>query len=139
LFREYARAPRGQAVMGQISGRKFKRTNFVAGLCCKKWVAPLQYEDSTNAVLFEFWFEYCLLKETGCGKYIILDNARFHRKIQLAEIAARYKYKVIFLPPYSPDLNPIENKWAWLKAKLREVLPDSDSLDNAICSTFQVE
>ena len=139
MFREYARAPRGQAVMGQVSGKKFKRTNIVAGLCSRKWIAPLQYEDSTDAVLFEFWFENYLLKEIGRGKYIVLDNARFHRKSALTELATRYKCKVIFLPPYSPDLNPIENKWAWLKQKLRYILPQFDSLDQAIRTAFQVE
>lgn len=99
----------------------------------------MQYEDSTNALLFEYWFEHCLLPEIGRRKYIVLDNARFHRRTQLIELAEHYKCKVIFLPPYSPDLNPIENKWAWLKQKLRELLPEADSLDDAICVAFQVE
>jgi transposase len=138
LHREYARAPRGQKIMGIISGQKFKRTNIVAGYCQKKWVAPMQYEGSTNSDLFEFWFENCLLKEIK-RKYIILDNASFHRKARLVDLASEKKCKVIFLPPYSPDLNPIENRWAWLKGKLRDLLPVSHSFDDAVCSAFQVD
>ena len=139
LFREYARARRGQKVMGKISGKKFRRTNIVSGICLGKWVSPLQYNGSTDSSLFEFWFENCLLKEVGRGKYIIMDNASFHRKARLAELAASRKCKVIFLPPYSPDLNPIENKWAWIKQKLREILSEFESFDHALWSVFQVE
>ena len=138
LFREYARAPLGQKIVGVISGKKFNRTNIVAGICLGKWVAPLQYNGYTDSGLFEYWFENCLLKEIKRGKYIVMDNATFHRKTRLAELAESNKCKVIFLPPYSPDLNPIENKWAWIKQKLREILPDS-SLDHALWSVFQVE
>jgi len=99
----------------------------------------MQYETSTDAALFEYWFEHCLLKEIGRKKYIVLDNARFHRQRQLSELAECRKCKVIFLPPYSPDLNPIENKWAWLKQKLRDILPDFSSLDDAVSSAFQGE
>jgi transposase len=139
LFREYARATRGKKVVGEISGKKFKRTNIVAGICCGKWVAPLQYDGSTDSVLFEFWFEHCLLKDIKRGKFIVLDNATFHRRARLIELAARKKCTVVFLPAYSPDLNPIENKWAWLKQKLREILPNFNSLDDALRSAFQVE
>lgn len=136
LYREYARAPRGQKIVTKISGRKFKRTNIVAGICEGKWVAPLQYEFSTDSVLFEFWFKNCLLKEVKEGSIIILDNAAFHRKSVLSELAKAYHCEVMFLPPYSPDLNPIEKKWAWLKRMLREILHSFDSFDLALQTLF---
>ena len=138
LYREYAYSPRGQKVVAQISGKKFKRTNIVAGICKGKWVAPLEYSCTTDSVLFEFWFENCLLKETEKGSVIVLDNAAFHRKSVLPDLAKRYGCEVIFLPPYSPDLNPIEKKWAWLKKKLRKILPNFDSFNNALANCFQV-
>jgi transposase len=66
-----------------------------------QWVAPLQYGGYTDSELFESWFENCLLKEIGRGKYIVLDNASFHRKARLSELAASKKCTIIFLPPYS--------------------------------------
>ena len=139
LVRKRARAPRGHRVTGKISGTKFKRTNIVSGLLLGKRAAPFQYSGSTDSALFEHWFENCLLKEIGRNKYIVMDNASFHRKSVLAALAESKKCRVIFLPPYSPDLNPIENKWAWLKHKLTDILPAFRSLDDAIWSAFQVD
>lgn len=136
LYREYARAPRGQKVIAKISGRKFKRTNIVAGICDGKWVAPLEYPGTTDSVLFEYWFENCLLKEVGKGSVIVLDNATFHKKTILPGLAKKCNCDVLFLPPYSPDLNPIEKKWAWLKRKLREILTDFNSFDDALMAIF---
>ena len=138
LYREYARALRGQKIITKISGRKFKRTNIVAEICQGKWVAPLQYDCTTDSVLFEYWFENCLLEELDEGSTIVLDNATFHRKSVLSDLARKYKCEVLFLPPYSPDLNPIEKKWAWIKHNLRQILHDFDSFDRAIQNCFQV-
>jgi len=138
LYREYARAPRGQKVIAKISGRKFKRTNILAGICRGKWVAPLQYTGTTDSTLFELWFENCLLEEVKPGSVIVLDNATFHKKSVLPNLAKQYGCDVWFLPPYSPDLNPIEKKWAWLKQMLREILHYFDSFDDALQTAFQV-
>ena len=138
LYREYAYAPRGQKVIAQISGKKFKRVNFAAGICQGRWVAPIEYSGTTNSALFELWFEKCLLSEVKPGSVIVLDNATFHRKSVLPGLAQRYGCNVLFLPPYSPDLNPIEKKWAWLKRKLRELLPSFNSFDETVQNIFQV-
>ena len=138
LYREYARAPRGEKVVAKISGRKFKRTNIVAGICQGKWVAPLEYGGTTDSELFEFWFERCLLKEIAEGSVIILDNATFHRKLVLSQLAEQYNCEVLFLPPYSPDLNPIEKKWAWLKRKLRQFIHCFETLNETLWYIFKV-
>jgi len=138
LYREYARSPCGQKVVAKISGKKFKRTNIVAGICLGEWVAPMEYSGTTDSALFEYWFENCLLKEVNRGSTIILDNATFHRKAVLTELAKEYHCDVLFLPPYSPDLNPIERKWAWVKKLLRKILCDFDSFDLALRSVFHV-
>ncbi|OUO94700.1 hypothetical protein B5F39_02195 [Cloacibacillus sp. An23] len=62
----------------------------------------------------------------------IMDNAAFHRKVHLERIAAAFGHMVIFLPPYSPELNPIEKHWSALKKRLRGVMKCMDSIDNAI-------
>lgn len=91
----------------------------------------------TDSILFEYWFEHYLMAEVKKGSVIILDNATFHRKTILIEIAQRFGCIVWFLPPYSPDLNPIEKRWAWLKRKLRDTLHNFLSLDDALSAAFQ--
>jgi transposase len=137
LYREYARAARGVKVYAKISGRKFYRVNIVAGICLGSWLAPLQYSGTTDSLLFEYWFENRLLKEAKTGSVIVLDNATFHKKAVLPGLAEKYGCTVLFLPPYSPDLNPIETKWAWLKRTLRKILPEFDSFDLALQDSFQ--
>jgi len=136
IHREYAYAPRGTPVTSNISGKKFKRTNIVAAKCGSLIVAPMIYDGTTDATLFEHWFEYALLKEIPKGSYCIMDNAAFHRKGKLHELAEKAGCTVIFLPPYSPDLNKIEKYWAWLKNKLRKILPYYDSFMDALCICF---
>jgi len=138
LHRAFAYAPRGQKVVAKISGKKFKRTNIVAGVCQNKWVAPMEYSGTTDSALFEFWFESCLLKEVKPEYVIVLDNATFHKKSVLANLARLHGCEVLFLPPYSPDLNPIEKKWAWIKRKQREILPSHQTFDAAVQTAFQV-
>ena len=136
LHREYAYSPRGEKVFDKISGKKYKRTNILAGICRKAWVAPLQYDGTTDSALFEYWFEHCLLREVKPGSTIVLDNATFHRKSVLPELAKKKNCHVLFLPPYSPDLNPIEKRWARLKKYLRNLLPLYDSFDLALSACF---
>ena len=138
LHREYARAPRGQRITGMVPGKKFNRTNIVAGKCCDRILSPLQYDGSTDSRIFEFWFGKILLKEITAGSFIIMDNASFHRKSKLIALAEKARHRLIFLPPYSPELNHIEYFWNWLKRYLRKILPVHSSFDAALCSAFQV-
>ena len=118
--REMARAKRGTKVCGKISGRKLSKTNVIAGLCNNKHVAVCCYDHSTTAAFFEEWFEWELLSVVPERSIIIMDNAAFHRKNKLYEISARHGFFVIFLPPYSPEFNPIEKSWANLKRWLKD-------------------
>ena len=138
LYRPYARSFRGVPVYGKISGKKYERVSIVAGKCEKRIVAPLQYSSAMDSALFNFWFETMLLPSVKSGSVIVMDNARFHQKKVLCEMAGKAKCHVLFLPPYSPDLNPIENFWAWIKARLRKILSLFHSLDDAILDCFKV-
>ena len=69
---------------------------------------------------------------------IVMNNASFHRKKQLTEISAKHHHTLIFLPPYSPDLNPIEKFWANLKSLIRNSIHTFVSLDDAISFAFYV-
>jgi len=121
--RAYARAKRGVKVYDTKPGKKEKRVNIVAGLMYtgrnKKHIGVHSYEGSTTSAIFEDWFEWQLLGEVPEGSVVIMDNASFHRKEALREIAARYGVGVLFLPAYTPELNAIEVSWANFKAWLR--------------------
>jgi len=138
LTRVYAKSPAGVPVYGEVKGRKFERTNIIAGKCGGKILAPGEYKKSTDHRLFELWFRDALLKEISPGSFIILDNATFHRKKALAELAENAGCSVIFLPPYSPDLNPIELEWANLKSFIRNYGSVFRSISLAISHYFKV-
>ena len=137
LYREYGWSERGKQIIGIVSGRKFKRTGVVAAKIGKSIVAPLQYDGTMDSSLFELWFETCLLQSLPKQAVIVMDNASFHRKSRLFPLADRAGFTLIFLPPYSPEYNPIEHFWAWLKRYLRKSLHSCHSFDDALCSAFQ--
>jgi transposase len=122
LKREHGRALRGKKVEDTKRGRAFHRVNVVAaekhGKNGVRRIAPLCYQGTMTGERFEAWFKHHLLKAVRKGDTIIMDNARFHRKKVLAELCAIKKVHLLFLPPYSPDFNPIEKSWANMKSAL---------------------
>lgn len=115
FHRAFGRAKAGGRVHGTVPGKRCRRTNIIAGLWGKKHVAVQCYEHSTTSLFFEDWFEFELLAAIPEFSLIIMDNATFHRKKRIFKIAERHNVFVLFLPPYSPDLNPIEKSWANFK------------------------
>jgi transposase len=88
-------------------------------------------------VFFEDWFKNCLLEEIPKGYTAIMDNARFHNRERLRKIA-RGKIRLLFLPPYSPDYNPIEKSWSNMKRFLRNFTHNYQSIGDAIYDYFEV-
>ena len=138
LYRKYARAAKGQKVYEVIRGRKYQRTSIVAGKMGHDIIAPLRYEGTMYGEFFEAWFREHLLPQVPEDGVIILDNASFHRKKRLYELAEKYKRTLIFLPPYSPELNPIEHFWHWLKKTTADKLKICNDLAIAILIAFQL-
>ena len=138
LYREYGYAPRGQKIFDRISGRKYQRCGIVAAQMADRILAPLQYSGTMNSTLFEFWFSEQLLPSLEQGTVIVMDNASFHSRKRLTSLAQNAGCRLIFLPPYSPELNPIENFWAWLKRFLRNILSSVASFDDALLTAFQL-
>jgi transposase len=132
LHREMCRARRGEKVCGSVSGRRYHRTNVVAGECRGRIIAPMEYAGHTDHCVFEDWFENALLAGLPEGSTIVMDNASFHRKKALRGLAEKAKSRVVFLPAYSPDYNPIEKTWANMKAFLRNYVFQFESLQSAI-------
>ena len=138
LCREHCYCLRGQKVIGCISGKRYRRVGIVAAKMQTDILAPLQYDGTMDSLLFETWFNQCLLPALPDQSVVIMDNAAFHRKTRLTLMAQNNGHSIIFLPPYSPQLNPIENFWAWLKGKIRSSVRDFNSIDDAISYCFQV-
>ena len=104
----------------------------MAGKIGNKLIAPFVYGGTMTSAFFEWWMENELLNKLSKGSTIVMDNASFHRKEALREIIERKGLRLIFLPPYSPELNPIEKYWAALKRKLRKILPNFPSFSDAL-------
>jgi transposase len=146
--REYGRSLRGERVYGEFRGRKFKRTSIVSAYkkheivsAYKKHevVAPFEYDGTMDGGLFEGWCEQMLLPCIEPKSVIVLDNARIHKRSYLYEIAESNNVTLLFLPPYSPDLNPIEKLWANLKRFLRHFARNYKTIQEAISDYFKVE
>jgi transposase len=133
--REYARAPRGERVEDVKRGTKFERSNIIGAVCKGEYYAVECYKHTTDSDYFENWFKEYLLKEIPKGYTVIMDNAKFHRKERLRKLA-RGNVRLLFLPPYSPDFNPIENSWANMKRHLRDNSQYFQSIDDAIYDYF---
>ena len=101
-------------------------------------LAPFEYSGTMDSSLFEFWFSNQLLPSLKKGTVIVMDNASFHSKKRLISVAQNAGCILLFLPPYSPELNPIEKFWAWLKRFLRKILPSFSSFDDALFTAFQL-
>ena len=124
-------------VYGETAGRKYQRTNIIGGNCNGKILAPFQYDGTTDADLVEGWLETRLLPVIPKGAVIIMDNASPHKKNTLLDIVEEAVSKIIFLPKYSPDLNPIEHFWANMKNHLRNYAKNFESLWQALVDYFR--
>ena len=132
-FRPYAWSPRGQKVHGERNASKRPRTSLIAAKCGKKLLAPILFQGSTNSALFNHWLEHHLLKELETPSILILDNASFHKKDDVKSLAEKEGHTVLFLPPYSPDFNHIEQDFATIK-KRRIYAPPGSTLESIIQS-----
>ena len=135
LERTHSYAPKGAKAEGKTHGRKPEKLNIVAAKCAEEILEPHEYGCNMNSRLFEFWF-MLLLKCVSPGYWFIMDNAAFHRKTVLKEMAEQVGCHVLFLPSYSPDLNPIEHEWANLKKFLRNHGRDFELTSDAVFHYF---
>ena len=118
LYRENARARRGVKVYAEISGTR-KRTSIIGAWGECGFLAPMLFEGSCTTELIDAYFEKVLLPELPKGSIIILDNARFHQSASTRRLVESDGKELMFLPAYSPDLNPIEHFWAKFKNALK--------------------
>ena len=82
--------------------------------------------------MFETWLETCLLPTLEAGQVVVMDNATFHKGGRIEQLIQDAGCELLYLPPYSPGLNKIENCWSWLKSRIRKKLDQFDCLRDAI-------
>lgn len=139
IYRPYARAPRGRKILADISGNRSQRTSIIAGYTNKMAMAPMVFEGHCNTLVVKSWLIEVLIPELKAGQIVIWDNARFHKPQELKELLEQAGCRLIFLPAYSPDLNPIEQWWAVLKAKIRRLRKWAQlTIEEALESIFKV-
>ena len=128
---------KGEVLLGKTSGKRFLRTNIVAAQCGKNILAPMTFRGSCNTELFVTWVNQMLIPELQPGQTVIMDNASFHKSYRIKEAIEKAGCELVFLPPYSPDLNPIEKFWANLKRWINQHLPYMDDLHKSISFFFK--
>jgi transposase len=139
MARQYGRAKSGKRVVLPEHGRKFKRVNIVAAIINGLATAVRLYDWAMTATFFLLWFQYELCPNLRQKSIIIMDNASFHKKSKLEQIARLYKSTIVWLPPYSPDKNKIEKLWANLKNWLRINSHNFLTIQDAIKAYFQLK
>ena len=100
-------------------------------------IAPMTYEETMTSDFFEAWFQKFLLPTVNKPS-VIMNNARFHRIGKLNLLCEEFGHKLLPLPPYTPEYNPIEKTYAHFKKHLRKVLPNCNTFFEAFlsCSCF---
>ena len=120
FYREYGRSLKGQLIIDKVSVRRYQRISLVTGLTNGELIAPMTYEETMTSDFFEAWFQKFLLPTLNKPSVIIMDNARFHRMGKLELLCEEFGHKLLPLPPYSPEYNPIEKTWAHIKKNLKQ-------------------
>ena len=123
----------GKKVYGECSGRKRPRTSLISAKQGKKLLVPILFEGSTNATLFNYWLENHLFIELAQDSTIIMDNATFHKTALIRKLIDQAGHTLLFLPPYSPDFNPIEKDFA-INKRRRQFLPEDYTIDDGVRS-----
>ena len=113
-------AQRGTKVIGERSGKIRERSSVIAALNGDDINAPMRFTGTSNKELFLYWLEHILLPTLVAGQTVIMDNCSIHKSPKVRELIESVGCKLIYLPPYSPDLNPIENYWAVMKNQIKK-------------------
>lgn len=137
ITREYGLGVIGKRVFGECSGKRYARESFIAGKIGSRVIAPFCYKGTCDAELFNFWLENFLLPSLKPGTTIVLDNASIHKSHKAEVLVKSFKCNFLFLPPYSPDLNPIEKVWANIKSIIRKSISKFKTLADAIDYAFK--
>jgi transposase len=129
LIRLYGRAPKGKRLVDKTPHNHWITSTYVCALRRDKVIAPSTFTGAMNVPRFMDYVEQCLLPSVRPGELVIMDNLSPHKNAKVRKLFASAGVQALYLPPYSPDFNPIEMSFSKLKALLRkEKLRDSTKL-----------
>jgi transposase len=119
MARLRGRALRGERCRAGVPHSHWKTTTFTGALRLTGMTAPFVYDGAMNGDVFLAYVEQVLLPTLRAGDIVVMDNLPAHKTFGVRHAIERVGARLIFLPPYSPDFNPIENPFSKLKAMLR--------------------
>lgn len=119
----YGWSLRGEPCWGEKPGHRTQRVSILDALHHHTLIAPFVFEGYCDTALFEAYVEHCLVPVLQPGQIVLYDNASFHQSEKARQLIEGAGCTRKFLPPYSPDFNPIEHCWFPLKQQIRKQLP----------------
>lgn len=138
MTRLYGRAPKNQRVMDAVLDTRFHRTTILSSLRMDGTIVPCVFEHALNGEIFRQYIQQFLLPTLKPGDIVVMDNLSSHKISGIEETIKSAGAHIRYLPPYSPDLNPIELMWSKLKAILRKSkIRSKELLDSAIASALE--
>jgi len=121
MARKCGRSRRGRRLRAAIPHGHYKTVTLVAGLRLSGLVAQKAFDRPINAASFEDWVESCLAPALSKGDVVVMDNLSSHKGSKVEDLIKAAGAEQRYLPPYSPDMNPIEKAYSKLKAFLRKI------------------
>ena len=121
MTRSRGRAPRGQRLVAKTPHGHWTTTTLIAALGITGMRCATVVDGAVNGDVFEAFVEQVLVPELRAGDVVIMDNLSSHKRVRVRELIEATGARLVFLPPYSPDLNPIELIFAKIKQSLRSL------------------
>lgn len=138
MTRSYARSPIGERAICSAPVNYGNNVTIIGALGLSGLVASMSINGSTDGDVFITFIREVLVPELRPNDVIIMDNLNVHKNLEVEKVINKAGSLLIFLPPYSPDLNPIEQCWSKIKAYLRSVEARTrDALDQAITDAIK--
>jgi transposase len=133
LTRLYGRAPRGQRVYDEVPCGRWETTTLISAVGRHGAQAPFVFDGPIDGAMFAAWAQHILAPTLQPGDIVVMDNLSVHKNAAARSAIEAAGAQIWYLPPYSPDLNPIEKMWSKVKALLRDARArDPDALFEAI-------
>lgn len=120
MTRTHGRSPKGQRLVEAVPRNRGRVTTILGALTLQGLVAHMTVQGGTSGEVFERFVQQKLLPVLQPGQVVVWDNLAAHKRRAVREAIEAKGCKVVFLPPYSPEFNPIEEAWSKLKALLRK-------------------